>query len=457
MFKRFTVTKPKEKKKNFFITQHIQTPPYPYFKKILHTYTPKPPKHPKNEKIKNTKKEPVKQKEKIESKKVEKKDNIIPPKLPCNLFHILHNQPPAIVHPPKIVNTQLKKKRIIDEETGNTIGRWSREEHKKFIEAIIRFGNNWKQVQEYIDTRTSTQARSHAQKFFEKIKKNKTLKNFKLVNTEYSENFTNSTILQLHNLYGNKSKSEINSVVNKFLNLEYDAPKKKRRILHSYIGNKKNLGVSNNKKHYGNKNMDINEENENNENNENYDEKNIGNKNENDDYKIKGNNNDDASLNIYSLNEPNYSRQKIADENAKHDNYNIMNYNDYEVSYILKQLIRNVSDNFCEYDPSDPNFRHKRKNTFGSIGEEPYVNEENINYNQYNNLIYNYNYGNNNNNYNYNNNVNQNLVTKSRKNSIESRNNDFWKRSYGYDEGKNSFDMNELINQNLNESDRIIY
>ena len=155
--------------------------------------------------------------------------------------------------------------------------------------------------------------------------------------------------------------------------------------------------------------MDINEENENNENNENYDEKNIGNKNENDDYKIKGNNNDDASLNIYSLNEPNYSRQKIADENAKHNNYNIMNYNDYEVSYILKQLIRNVSDNFCEYDPSDPNFRHKRKNTFGSIGEEPYVNEENINYNQYNNLIYNYNYGNNNNNYNYNNNVNQNV------------------------------------------------
>ena len=106
-------------------------------------------------------------------KLIEKKNIILPPKMPCNLFCILHNQPKIINHPPKKPEPLLKKKRLIDEETGNVIGRWTKEEHKKFIEAIIKFGNDWKEVQAYINTRTSTQARSHAQKFFEKIKKNK--------------------------------------------------------------------------------------------------------------------------------------------------------------------------------------------------------------------------------------------------------------------------------------------
>ncbi len=54
-------------------------------------------------------------------------------------------------------------------------GRWKEDEHKRFIEAIIKYGNDWKQVQKYVRTRSSTQARSHAQKFFVKIKKAKIL------------------------------------------------------------------------------------------------------------------------------------------------------------------------------------------------------------------------------------------------------------------------------------------
>ena len=50
-------------------------------------------------------------------------------------------------------------------------GRWSNEEHNKFIEGILKFGNEWKKVQNIIKTRTSTQARSHAQKFFLRLKK----------------------------------------------------------------------------------------------------------------------------------------------------------------------------------------------------------------------------------------------------------------------------------------------
>lgn len=43
-------------------------------------------------------------------------------------------------------------------------GRWTNEEHEKFLEAIKIHGRDWKKVQGYVVTRTSTQARSHAQK-----------------------------------------------------------------------------------------------------------------------------------------------------------------------------------------------------------------------------------------------------------------------------------------------------
>ena len=50
-------------------------------------------------------------------------------------------------------------------------GRWTNEEHQKFIEGILKYGNEWKRVQSIIKTRSSTQARSHAQKFFLRMKK----------------------------------------------------------------------------------------------------------------------------------------------------------------------------------------------------------------------------------------------------------------------------------------------
>lgn len=47
-------------------------------------------------------------------------------------------------------------------------GRWSQEEHSRFIEAINIFGKDWKRVQQYVGTRTSAQSRSHAQKVLPK-------------------------------------------------------------------------------------------------------------------------------------------------------------------------------------------------------------------------------------------------------------------------------------------------
>lgn len=45
-------------------------------------------------------------------------------------------------------------------------------EHVRFLEALKNYGKNWKMVEEHVATRTSTQARSHAQKFFANIGKN---------------------------------------------------------------------------------------------------------------------------------------------------------------------------------------------------------------------------------------------------------------------------------------------
>ena len=73
-----------------------------------------------------------------------------------------------------ISNNIIKLNNSLEKEYNNNqyhIGRWSDEEHQKFIDGILEYGNEWKKVQQIIKTRSSTQARSHAQKFFLRVKK----------------------------------------------------------------------------------------------------------------------------------------------------------------------------------------------------------------------------------------------------------------------------------------------
>lgn len=64
-----------------------------------------------------------------------------------------------------------------ESEVKNT-GRWTKEEHQRFMYgiwwsmiAIMQYGKDWKKVEQYVRTRTGSQVRSHAQKFFNKLQK----------------------------------------------------------------------------------------------------------------------------------------------------------------------------------------------------------------------------------------------------------------------------------------------
>ncbi|TNV85160.1 hypothetical protein FGO68_gene5652 [Halteria grandinella] len=61
-----------------------------------------------------------------------------------------------------------------DENSGGQMaqnGRWTDEEHDKFIQALQVYGKNWNKVHKFVGTRTSAQTRSHAQKYFNKLVK----------------------------------------------------------------------------------------------------------------------------------------------------------------------------------------------------------------------------------------------------------------------------------------------
>lgn len=50
-------------------------------------------------------------------------------------------------------------------------GRWTKEEHKRFLEGIEMYGRKWKKISKQVITRTSDQCRSHGQKYFISLEK----------------------------------------------------------------------------------------------------------------------------------------------------------------------------------------------------------------------------------------------------------------------------------------------
>ena len=79
--------------------------------------------------------------------------------------------------PSSLTQKKLKRNTI---SSYNQNGRWTKEEHNKFIEAIVLFGSDWKKVQKHVSSRSSTQARSHAQKFLMKLRQSDMIKKRKI-------------------------------------------------------------------------------------------------------------------------------------------------------------------------------------------------------------------------------------------------------------------------------------
>lgn len=72
--------------------------------------------------------------------------------------------------------TPEKPSTSVSKHIHKAAGRWTKEEHQKFIDGLKKFGKNWKQVEEYVGTRNGAQIRSHAQKFFNRLEREFNLK-----------------------------------------------------------------------------------------------------------------------------------------------------------------------------------------------------------------------------------------------------------------------------------------
>ena len=84
---------------------------------------------------------------------------------------------------PKLLGNKIKRFKIIKKAENNKSsspksqtepkmneGRWSYDEQVKFIIAISKDGTNWRKIKKSISTRSLPQIRSHAQKFYNRLK-----------------------------------------------------------------------------------------------------------------------------------------------------------------------------------------------------------------------------------------------------------------------------------------------
>jgi SHAQKYF class myb-like DNA-binding protein len=107
------------------------------------------------------------------------------------------------VNSTSILKKRKTPKRPLDIKSDNCKdGKWTEEEHQRFLDAMELYGNIWKKVEAYIGTRSTAQIRSHAQKHFRRLrsqalaemKKNDQLQhNVFVVVREYRNNTYNSS------------------------------------------------------------------------------------------------------------------------------------------------------------------------------------------------------------------------------------------------------------------------
>ena len=139
-----------------------------------------------------------------------------------------------------IKNEQIKNQNIEKNNGIHSDGRWNTEEHIRFIRGCLLYGNNWKKVESHVKTRTSTQIRSHAQKFLIKLKKK-----YKINDTFNNEKNTNF-IIQNDESKDESIKEDIDSIINNFNSvneIENGMEKIERLLLRIFKINKRNNNI----------------------------------------------------------------------------------------------------------------------------------------------------------------------------------------------------------------------
>lgn len=80
------------------------------------------------------------------------------------MFTSLECEPWNMRNPVRAVQSRTSNKKF-------RTGWWDTQEHAKFLQGLQRYGRNWKKVSEFVATRSQVQTRTHAQKYFLKLKK----------------------------------------------------------------------------------------------------------------------------------------------------------------------------------------------------------------------------------------------------------------------------------------------
>lgn len=79
---------------------------------------------------------------------------------------------------------KIIQSKVTQNSTGNGgyhSGKWTEDEHERFLKAIKIYGNLWKKVRDYVQTRSCAQIRSHCQKYFRR-KRNAKLQQLRKTN-----------------------------------------------------------------------------------------------------------------------------------------------------------------------------------------------------------------------------------------------------------------------------------
>ena len=141
-------------------------------------------------------------------------------------------------------------------------GRWDKEEHNKFLEGIVKYGINWRKIKSLINTRTSVQIRSHAQKFFQKMK---TCKDEKL-----GIDFTLDSVSNLKDMINQiKTVNGLYNIKNVFsyLSNEYDIKRYRKSTFFPINNNLTSLFENDGNNNFLNLHEDNNDKNNNDKNN----------------------------------------------------------------------------------------------------------------------------------------------------------------------------------------------